>query len=185
MVLVGVAGTGKRTLARFAAFVSDCELAEIEVTDRYTTENFRADLQAFYVKSGWSGGKRVALILSDTQLVNDEFLEVINNVLNTGEIPNLFSQEEMDKVCNDIVSYAKSIGENEARDNLIKLFYERVRENLHVVLTMSPVGDSFRHRCRMFPSLVSCCTIDWVDTWPENALTLVARAIRGNRRSPD
>lgn len=26
---------------------------------------------------------------------------------------------------------------------------------------MSPVGDSFRSRCRMFPSLVNCCTIDW------------------------
>jgi dynein heavy chain len=159
--------------------VSDCELAEIEVTDRYTLDNFRTDLQNFYVKSGCgggTGGRRLALILSDTQLVNDEFLEVINNVLNTGEIPNLFNQEEMDKICNDIVSYAKAIGENEARDNLIKLFYERVRENLHVVLTMSPVGSSFRHRCRMFPSLVSCCTIDWVDTWPDNALRLVAHA---------
>ena len=26
---------------------------------------------------------------------------------------------------------------------------------------MSPVGDAFRSRCRMFPSLVNCCTIDW------------------------
>jgi dynein heavy chain len=74
--------------------------------------------------------------------VNDECLEIINSVLNTGEIPNLFTQEEMDKVYNDIIGYPKGIGENEGRDNLIKLFYERVRENLHVVLTMSPVGDS-------------------------------------------
>ena len=26
---------------------------------------------------------------------------------------------------------------------------------------------------RMFPSLVNCCTINWIDPWPENALLSV------------
>ena len=44
---------------------------------------------------------------------------------------------------------------------LFNLFVERVRDQLHVVLAMSPIGDAFRTRLRMFPSLVNCCTIDW------------------------
>lgn len=40
-------------------------------------------------------------------------------------------------------------------------FIDRVRANLHVVLAMSPIGDAFRSRLRMFPSLINCCTIDW------------------------
>ncbi len=32
---------------------------------------------------------------------------------------------------------------------------------LHVVLCMSPIGESFRTRLRKFPSLVNCCTINW------------------------
>lgn len=44
---------------------------------------------------------------------------------------------------------------------LFNLFVERVREQLHVVLAMSPIGDAFRNRVRMFPSLVNCCTINW------------------------
>ena len=44
---------------------------------------------------------------------------------------------------------------------MFNFFLERVKENLHVVLAMSPIGDAFRNRLRMFPSLINCCTIDW------------------------
>ncbi len=40
-------------------------------------------------------------------------------------------------------------------------FIDKTRDNLHVVLAMSPIGDAFRERLRQFPSLVNCCTIDW------------------------
>ena len=44
---------------------------------------------------------------------------------------------------------------------LFNYFVDRVRDQLHVVLAMSPIGDAFRNRLRKFPSLVNCCTIDW------------------------
>jgi dynein heavy chain len=43
------------------------------------------------------------------------------------------------------------------------------------VLCFSPIGDAFRTRVRMFPSLVNCCTIDWFQEWPQDALLWVAR----------
>lgn len=55
-----------------------------------------------------------------------------------------------------------------SRDAVFNHFISRVRNNLHVVLCMSPVGDAFRTRCRMFPSLVNCCTIDWFTEWPRS-----------------
>jgi dynein heavy chain len=45
--------------------------------------------------------------------------------------------------------------------SLYNYFIERVKANLHIVLAMSPIGDAFRNRLRMFPSLINCCTIDW------------------------
>lgn len=39
---------------------------------------------------------------------------------------------------------------------------------------MSPAGRTFRQRCRMNPSLISCCTIDWYDEWSEEAMLVVA-----------
>jgi hypothetical protein len=52
----------------------------------------------------------------------------------------------------------------------------RVRASLHMVLCFSPVGDVFRQRLRMFPSLVNCTTIDWFNNWPLEALRSVARS---------
>ena len=56
------------------------------------------------------------------------------------------------------------IAEND-RDGVFGHFISIVRNNLHIVLCMSPVGEAFRTRCRMFPSLVNCCTIDWFIEW--------------------
>lgn len=70
---------------------------------------------------------------------------------------------------------AKEVGIAEGnRDGIFEFCINRVRNNLHVVLCMSPVGSSFRSRCRMFPSLVNCCTIDWFIQWPREALLGVA-----------
>jgi len=40
---------------------------------------------------------------------------------------------------------------------------------------MSPIGDSLRVRCRKFPSLVDCCSLDWFAAWPKEALISVAQ----------
>lgn len=41
-------------------------------------------------------------------------------------------------------------------------------------LFFSPIGEVFRARLRQFPSLVNCCTIDWFNEWPAEALESVA-----------
>ena len=39
---------------------------------------------------------------------------------------------------------------------------------------MQPVGDTFRRRLRNFPAIVNCTTIDWFQSWPEDALNSTA-----------
>ena len=45
---------------------------------------------------------------------------------------------------------------------LFNLFVQIARDQLHIVVAMSPIGDGFRNRIRKFPALVNCCTIDWL-----------------------
>ena len=97
-------------------------------------------------------------------------MEDVNNLLNAGEVPNMLAKEEFDEINNELSA--------ECRDKKIsepyQLFISKVRNNMHIVLAMSPVGPSLRVRMRMFPSIVNCCTIDWLNPWPEEALLTVA-----------
>ncbi len=112
--------------------------------------------------------------MTDTQIVNESFLEDINNVLNTGEITNLYDEDDFTKIVTDIVPYARQLGRIEQRDVLYQTYIERVWDIFHIILCMSPVGDQLRIRCWQFPSLVNCCTLDWYDSWSESALHTVA-----------
>lgn len=44
----------------------------------------------FYLSS-----RATVFLLDDTQLINEAFLEDVNGILNTGEVPSLFNNEEM------------------------------------------------------------------------------------------
>ena len=123
--------------------------------------------------------KPIVFLFSDTQIIRESFVEDINNILNSGEVPDLFLREDVDKIMETCRPLAKAAGKPESKDAVFGHFIQLVRENLHIVFTMSPIGDGFRNRLRMFPSLVNCMTIDWFSEWPEDALVSVAEKFLG------
>ncbi|XP_077201567.1 dynein axonemal heavy chain 6 isoform X2 [Paroedura picta] len=174
-LLVGVGGTGKQSLTRLASHMCDYKCFQIELSRGYNYDTFHEDLRKLYKMAGVDD-KDMVFLFTDTQIVVEEFLEDINNILNSGEVPNLFEKDELEFVMAATRPKAKEAGIAEGnRDEVFRYFINRVRQKLHIVLCMSPVGDAFRARCRMFPSLVNCCTIDWFVQWPKEALLSVAR----------
>lgn len=72
------------------------------------------------------------------------------------------------------VNKASPLYKNYTEQEIMADFIQKAKSNLHVVLAMSPIGEDFKRRLRMFPSLVNCCTIDWFLPWPKEALQSVA-----------
>jgi dynein heavy chain len=150
------------------------EYRSIEITKNFDTNAFKDVVKGYMMESG-IGGTGISFVMTDTQIINESFIENLNNLLNTGEIPNLMAPEDHDAIQNGVRPIATQKKIVETTDNINSLFTARVRENLHICLCMSPVGDTLRIRCRQFPSLVNCCTLDWFSRWPEEALLFVSR----------
>ncbi|XP_030856161.1 dynein heavy chain 3, axonemal-like [Strongylocentrotus purpuratus] len=174
-LLVGIGGSGRASAARLASFMAMYELFSIEITKNYTQADWRDDIRQLMRKAGDEGCSTVFLF-GDHQIKEESFLEDINMILNTGDIPNLFENEERLEIIEKMqqVCVAENIQIEMTPLNMYNKFIERIRRNLHVVLAFSPIGDAFRNRLRMFPSLINCCTIDWFKAWPEDALEMVA-----------
>jgi dynein heavy chain len=58
----------------------------------YNGDSFRADLQQLAKQAAFEQ-KGVSFIFTDLQIAYESFLEDINNLINTGEVPNLFTKK--------------------------------------------------------------------------------------------
>lgn len=173
-LLLGVGGSGRQSLARLATFINDYTPYQIDVVKGYGMADFSKNVKECLKNSGIQKTKQTFLMV-DTQIIDPLMLEYINGILNTGDVPNIYDQS-IDK--EDIFNSAKDecnrrFG-NLMESNIMKVYLDEVQKNIHVVLAMSPLGTSFINRLRMFPALVSCCTLDWFSEWPEDALESVA-----------
>ena len=73
--------------------MADYELFQIEVSKKYGLTEWRNDLKSLLRKAG-EQGKNVVFLFCDHQIKDEAFLEDINMLLNSGDIPSLFENEE-------------------------------------------------------------------------------------------
>ncbi|XP_015260407.1 PREDICTED: dynein heavy chain 10, axonemal [Cyprinodon variegatus] len=177
-LLVGVGGSGKQSLTKLAAFTAGCEVFEITLSRGYNESNFREDLKTLYLKLGIEN-KKMVFLFTDAHVAEEGFLELINNMLTSGIVPALFPDDEKESILNELRDEALKMGAGPSKQSLWQYFVNKSASNLHVVLCMSPVGDTLRTRCRNFPGLMNNTVIDWFLPWPPQALEAVAHFFIG------
>ncbi|XP_032895202.1 dynein heavy chain 3, axonemal-like [Amblyraja radiata] len=174
-LLVGIGGSGRQSATRLAAFMCDASMFQLSVQKVYTLAEWKDDLKKVLWGAGLNGTPTIFLFI-DHQIKDEAFLEDINMILNTGDIANLFDSEEKRAIVEKMrqLTPVQRAEEEDAHISTYTGFTERIQQNLHVMLAFSPIGEAFRNRLRQFPALINCCTIDWFQAWPEDALEKVA-----------
>lgn len=96
-LLVGVGGSGKQSLARLAAFISGLEVTQIQLKKGYGVTDLKNELSGLYLKAGLKN-VGIMFLMTDAQIPNEQFLVMINDMLASGEIPDLFPDDEIENI---------------------------------------------------------------------------------------
>ncbi|PSN39336.1 Dynein beta chain [Blattella germanica] len=164
-LLVGVGGSGKQSLSRLSAFISSLEVFQIQLRKGYSSQDMKTDLSGLYSKAGL---KSIGIV------AEERFLVLVNDMLASGEIPELFADDEVENIVGALRNEVKSFGMQDTKENCWRFFIDRVRRQLKIVLCFSPVGSTLRIRSRKFPAVTNCTAIDWFHEWPQEALESVS-----------
>jgi len=182
-LLVGLGGSGKQSLTRLSAYICKHRIFQIALTKTYGEKALMEDIKSLFETVAMNNGS-CSFLLTDAEIKSDGFLEVINSLLATGEIPGMLSKDDKEMFMLGVKPLLqKEMGSKTAEPSASQLaayFLNKIKDQLHMVLAFSPAGTKFRTRASMFPSLFSQCNIDWFLPWPKEALVDVSGRFIGD-----
>eukprot|EP00002_Diphylleia_rotans_P028875 TRINITY_DN5840_c0_g1_i3.p1 TRINITY_DN5840_c0_g1~~TRINITY_DN5840_c0_g1_i3.p1 ORF type:complete len:4482 (-),score=987.95 TRINITY_DN5840_c0_g1_i3:157-13602(-) len=174
-VLVGLGGSGKRLLSRFSSYICGYETHVVQSSKSYNASTFYEDMRRLFKMAGIHA-KHIALLIPESVIRDDAIIESLNAFLGSGELPGLFSKDELDEILSDMRPIAKKLvtGFIDTWDNLFKFFVNRARDHVHVLYCLSPVSDRLVAHLQSYPSLMTTCQIDCFTVWPQKLFSDVA-----------
>mmetsp|Transcript_33539 Transcript_33539/g.74227 ORF Transcript_33539/g.74227 Transcript_33539/m.74227 type:complete len:2007 (+) Transcript_33539:3-6023(+) len=169
LLLCGQSGAGRRSCMLLMAYMHHMEFYTPKMTRNYDLKAFRNDLKEVLKKAGVEG-QPVMLFLEDHQIIQPAYLEYINSLLSGGEVPGLFSNEELAKELMPLEQRKNEDNAYSGPPSLYAYFTYRVQRNLHIVVSMDPSNELFRARCESNPALFTRCSMQWLDVWSTKAM---------------
>lgn len=129
------------------------------------------------------------MIIEDYQLTEPAFLDMINSLLASGEVPGLYASDELESLMatlrelasqdgfiGSLTTYFADSGSNRELDNqpMTCFLFLGVRKNLHLVLVMDSGDPNLIHNCDNNPAIYKYCAIQWSDFWAEESMTNIS-----------
>ena len=126
-MLIGVSGCGKQSLTKLAASMLVHTSFQIKLTKNYRPRDFRDCLKERMLDAGCKN-KLTTFIMTDTQIMHDQFLEDVNNILNTGEITNLYLKEDYERMSADLSAEMTKKKIPQTKDSVYSEYIGKLRD---------------------------------------------------------
>ena len=175
LLLCGDSGAGKTVLSKFVSWMNGLNIFQIKAHSRYGMEDFCEDLRTVMRRVGVDGEK-ICFIFDESNVLSSGFLEAMNALLASGEVPGLFEGDDYNALmsaCRDSAARDGVILDSE--EELWRRFTSIVQRNLHVVFTVNPSGGDWSNRSTTSPALFNRCVVDWFGTWGSKAMGEVGK----------
>ncbi|KAL3878520.1 hypothetical protein ACJMK2_030860 [Sinanodonta woodiana] len=173
LLLAGRSGVGRRTAATLVAHMHQMQLFTPKISRGYGIKHFKNDLKTVMQMAGIEG-QQMVLLLEDHHFVDPQFLELINSLLSAGEVPGLYTPEELEPLLNPLRDMASDAG---FRGTIINYFATRIKANLHIVLVMDSSNSKFILNCESNPALYKECAVQWMEGWSRDSMVKVPHMI--------
>ncbi|KAL8431229.1 hypothetical protein ACSSS7_005428 [Eimeria intestinalis] len=184
MLLLGVGGSGRRSVARLGAFLADFAVVEPHgAPHQIALSEWQEDLKGVILATG-ALRKPHLLMVHGEHLVTDEIAADICTLLQLRELPEVLTPEEKaealeavhGKPCPGTQGPDGPVAETSSRSNHpMDLLVAECRHRLRVCVCCTPSGSQTQLLLRKFSALTGCCTVNYFRTWASEALYAVAR----------
>ena len=204
LLLVGDSGAGKTVLSKFVSWMNGLSIFQIKAHSKYSLENFNDDLRTVSVLleteqsvSRTSPSKtfikfllpifqvmrrvsvddeKICFIFDESNSLGSGFLEAMNALLASGEVPGLFEGDDHTSLMSAMRDSSSRNGViADSEEELWRRFTSMVQKNLHIIFTMNPCGGDWKTRSTTSPALFNRCITDWFGSWSPKAMGEVGK----------
>lgn len=97
VLVIGIGGSGKKSVIKLAGYAAGFQTFQISLARGYNEPAFREDMKNLYNMVGVDN-KKIVFLFTSAHIIDESFLELVNNMLLTGVVPALFTDEEKDEI---------------------------------------------------------------------------------------
>ncbi|EGR34655.1 hypothetical protein IMG5_004580 [Ichthyophthirius multifiliis] len=169
ILLCGKSGIGRRSCLSLICAILRMEINSPCTMRDYSVRDFKKELKIILEKAAVQN-KQMVLFIEDHHVQKSEFLEIINSLISCGEIPGLFSQEEIEHSFSNNI---EDIRREYYGKSLYEIFCLRVKQNLRVVLNMDFTSKEFGNNCAQNPAFFAKCTVIWLSEWKQESMKVI------------
>eukprot|EP01022_Parablepharisma_sp_SALTPOND_P023029 TRINITY_DN475_c0_g1_i1.p1 TRINITY_DN475_c0_g1~~TRINITY_DN475_c0_g1_i1.p1 ORF type:complete len:3195 (-),score=434.63 TRINITY_DN475_c0_g1_i1:26360-35944(-) len=166
ILLAGISGVGRRTCTQLVAYMRGLEFFSPKIGREYTIKEFSKDLKNLF-QQVVQENKQMLLFIEDHQLTHPQFMQYLNSLISSWEIPGLYTSEELEQIFAALQDEFKT---QYVHRHIFEYFKAKIKANLRIVLSLDYTHPSFLTYCANNPALYSKCGIIWRTQWSRSSM---------------